>query len=84
MTDLERLQAIYKLPLTTDDVKKEAWNIRGITGSHFRLIVRGIKPNGDAYKGDDVLGCIQALKQAFANNLKKRKEFNSKLQKNLV
>ena len=77
---LKRLQELYNLPLTTDDIKIEAWNIRGVSGNHFRLIVKGVKPNGKPYDVDDILGCYQALKQAYKTNTAKRNKLNNKLQ----
>lgn len=75
MTKQEELQALYKNPLTTNEIKSEAWEIRGITGNHFRLIVKGTGTNGKPFDEDVVIGCIQALKQAYLNDAKRRDKF---------
>lgn len=77
---LKKLQSIYSDALTTNEIKAEAWNIRGITGNHFRLIVSGSKTNGKPFSEEEITGCIQALKQAYKNDTTRRNKFNNKLQ----
>lgn len=75
---LQELQELYKDPLTTDAIKSDAWNIRGIEGYYFRSIVKGIKTNDKPFEEDEIQGCLLALKQAIKNDQVKRQEYYSK------
>lgn len=72
---LKELQYLYNNPLTTNTIKKEAWNIKGIKGYHFRLMVRGYDTNGKQYSDVVIQECIDAIKQAYINDAKKRNQF---------
>ena len=75
MNTLQELQSLYNNDLTTNEIKVEAWSIRGITGNHFRLIVRGLKTNKKPFNQDELIGCLQALKQAYKNDTTRRNKF---------
>ncbi len=62
METLQELQELYKE--SSDEVKNEAWERRGITGRYFRQIVKGVDTYGKPISEDKILGCYNALKLA--------------------
>ena len=78
---LKELQGLYNNKYTTNEIKSEAWAIRGITGGHFRLIVSGLKTNKKPFSEDEIAGCLQALKQAFKNDMVRRRKLENKIDK---
>ena len=79
MSKQEELQALYKSPLTTGGIKSEAWKIKGVSGNHFRHIVKGFGTNGKPFSEEDIKSCLKALKQAYLNDIKRRSDFVEKL-----
>ncbi|NQY07791.1 MAG: hypothetical protein HRT68_16735 [Flavobacteriaceae bacterium] len=78
--DLKKLQELYaNKELVTDSIKREAQEIKGISGQYFRNIVKGVHSSKKTVSHELILECLNALKQAIENDTKRREEFIKEL-----
>ena len=71
---LDELKELYNSELITSDIKRKAWEKRGICGNQFRNVVKGISSRGKAVCVDNIAKCLTALKEAISEDLELRTE----------